>query len=53
MNIHIRRVLPEEADALTRIALSTKAHWGYPDPWMEMWKPRLTFTPEYFGENES
>ena len=53
MNIHICRVLPEEADELTQIALSAKAHWGYPDPWMEMWKPQLTFSPEYFEENES
>ena len=53
MNIHICRALPEEADELTQIALSAKAHWGYPDPWMEMWKPQLTFSPEYFEENES
>jgi len=53
MNIHIRRVLSEEADALTQIALSAKRHWGYPDPWLEIWRPQLTFSPEYFEENES
>lgn len=53
MNITIRRVLPEGAEALTRIAISAKAHWGYPERWMEIWKPQLTFTPEYFEENES
>lgn len=53
MNVHIRRALPEEADALTQIALSAKRHWGYPDPWMEIWRPQLTFTSEYFEENKS
>lgn len=38
---------------MTRIALSAKAHWGYPDRWMEIWEPQLTFSPEYFEENES
>ncbi|MCI0554282.1 MAG: GNAT family N-acetyltransferase [Anaerolineae bacterium] len=51
--IFIRRVIPEEADVLTQIALSAKAHWGYPERWMEIWTPQLTFSPEYFEENES
>ena len=51
--ITIRCVTPKEADALTHIALSAKAHWGYPDPWMEIWMPQFTFSPEYFEENES
>jgi GNAT superfamily N-acetyltransferase len=53
MNIIIRRVLSEEADTLTQIALSAKAHWDYPERWMEIWKPQLTFSPEYFEKNES
>jgi len=51
--ISIRRALPEEADVLTEIALAAKAHWGYPQRWMEIWTPQLTFDPEYFEENES
>ena len=51
--ISIRRVVPKDADVLTQIALSAKAHWGYPDRWMEIWKPQLAFSPEYFEENES
>jgi ribosomal protein S18 acetylase RimI-like enzyme len=51
--ISIRRVLPEEANVLSKIALSAKAHWGYPELWMEIWTPLLTFSPEYFEENES
>ena len=49
----IRRAVPDEADRLTHIALAAKAHWGYPERWMELWKPQLTFSPEYFAENES
>lgn len=48
----IRRVDPKEADALTQIALSAKRHWGYPERWMELWTPQLTFTPDYFEEHE-
>ena len=51
--ISIRRVDPKEADELTQIALSAKAHWGYLQRWMEIWTPQLTFSPEYFEANES
>ena len=51
--ISIRPAQPREAAALTQIALAAKAHWGYPGRWMELWKPQLTFSPEYFGVNES
>lgn len=51
--ISIRRVNPKEADKLTEIALAAKSHWGYPERWMIMWTPALTFRPEYFEANES
>src|SRR5215211_6416687 len=53
MNLQIKRAKPEQADALTQIALAAKRHWGYPERWIEIWKPQLTFSPEYFEENES
>ena len=53
MDIQIYRARPEQADILTRIALAAKAHWGYPERWMELWRPQLTFGPGYFAENES
>lgn len=53
MNVLVRRTLPEEADVLSEIAFSAKGHWGYPERWMEIWKPQLTFSPEYFIKNES
>ena len=49
----IRRARPEEAATLSQIALAAKRHWGYPERWMEIWKPQLTFSPEYFEANES
>jgi ribosomal protein S18 acetylase RimI-like enzyme len=51
--ISIRRVLPEEANILSKIALSAKAYWGYSERWMEIWTPLLTFSAQYFEENES
>lgn len=51
--ILIRQVKSADADRLTQIALSAKRHWDYPERWMESWTPQLTFTPEYFEENES
>lgn len=53
MNSNIRRALPDEADILSQIAFSAKAHWGYPKHWMKIWKPQLTFSPQYFDEYES
>ena len=53
MNIEIRRALPEEAGKLTEIAIAAKAHWGYPERWMEIWTPELTCNGEYVEKNES
>lgn len=53
MNINIRRALPEDADILSKIAFSAKAHWDYSKHLMEMWKPQLTFSDDYFIEHES
>ena len=50
--IHIRPVQPGEAGILTRVALAAKRHWGYPERWIEIWTPQLTFTPDYFYLNE-
>lgn len=53
MLLQIRRASHDEVDTLSQIALSAKAHWGYPERWMEVWTPQLTFSSEYFEENES
>ena len=53
MDLQITRVDPEQAELLTQIALAAKGHWGYPEHWMQVWQPQLTFTPAYFEEHES
>jgi GNAT superfamily N-acetyltransferase len=50
--VEIRRAVPEDAGALSRIAFAAKAHWGYPERWMERWREGLTITPEFVEGNE-
>jgi ribosomal protein S18 acetylase RimI-like enzyme len=52
MDLQIVRAGPDQADELSRIALASKAHWGYPQRWLDIWAPQLTFSPQYFEENE-
>ena len=49
----IRYAVPDDADVVSQVALLAKAHWGYSENLMQAWKPQLTFSPEYFRENES
>lgn len=51
--ISIRRIDPAQANDLSKIAFAAKAHWGYPERWMDMWIPQLTFNSAYFVEYES
>jgi len=40
----------QDADLLTKIALSSKAHWGYSKDQIEKWKNDLTVTPKMFND---
>ena len=52
MQISIRPARPEEADLLTEIACSAKAHWGYSAEQMAAWKPAfLTITSQYIEQH--
>ncbi|HJR81430.1 MAG TPA: GNAT family N-acetyltransferase [Anaerolineales bacterium] len=51
--ISIRRAVRAEADLLSQIAFSAKAHWGYPEHWMEEWREQLTIHPNEFEDRES
>lgn len=42
----IRRAVAEDAGALSAIAEAAKRHWGYPEPWLDAWRPQLTFDGE-------
>ncbi len=44
--IEIRRAVPEDAGKLTEIAIAAKRHWDYPERWIQIWIPQLTFKPE-------
>ena len=50
--ITIKRAVPKQASILTNIALSAKRHWGYPEIWIEIWRPQLTITPEFIAAAE-
>lgn len=50
--MEIRRALPSDAEALSALAYAAKSYWGYPEYWMQMWKPQLTFSPEHLEEHE-
>jgi len=52
MNIQIRRARPDDAETLTAIAHAAKRHWGYPEEWIEHWKPELTITNDFIAKNE-
>lgn len=51
-DLHIRRGVPTDAEALTAISVAAKAHWGYPEAWMETWRDELAFAPESFGQRD-
>jgi|SRR5215207_1586610 len=51
--MEIRYAIPGDAETLSQVAIRAKAYWGYPKNLLEVWKPTLTFSPEYFNENES
>ena len=40
---------PDEAAAITRLALRSKRHWGYDDAFMAALNEELTFTPDDLG----
>jgi GNAT superfamily N-acetyltransferase len=42
----IRRAVAADAGTLSAIAQAAKRHWGYPDPWLESWRPDLTLDGE-------
>jgi GNAT superfamily N-acetyltransferase len=40
--MEILRARPEDAAELTEIAMLAKAHWGYPQRWLDLWRITLT-----------
>lgn len=48
----MRRAGPGDAGALGRVAFAAKGHWGYPERWMERWRPGLEVSPVFVRDNE-
>jgi len=51
--MEIIRAKPNEAASLSEIAFAAKRHWGYPEQWMEIWRPDLTVTPDFISNHET
>ena len=50
--MQVHKAMPADAEILSRIAMASKAHWGYPEEWLEKWRPDLTLTPEFIASNQ-
>jgi GNAT superfamily N-acetyltransferase len=51
--LEITMAHPSDADELTAIAFAAKRHWGYPETWIEYWRPLLTVTPAFITAHET
>jgi len=50
-DVSFRSASPADAHRLTGLALRAKAHWGYPNDWMNEWRQELTINPDYIQAN--
>jgi GNAT superfamily N-acetyltransferase len=48
----LRRAAPEEANALSALAVRSKAHWGYDTAFLNACRDELTLTPEFVRDEE-
>ncbi len=48
----VRPARPDEADAITGLAVRSKAHWGYDAAFLEACLPELTWTPEQVAQQD-
>ncbi|WP_176041897.1 GNAT family N-acetyltransferase [Burkholderia stabilis] len=42
----VRAARTADADELTKLARLSKAHWRYPEDWLDLWQSDLTISPE-------
>lgn len=50
--VTLRRALPSEASMLTRIAIASKAHWGYDLTFMNAVRDEITITEQHIQDSE-
>ncbi len=51
--LSIREARPDEAAALSELAMRSKAHWGYDAEFLEACRADLTLTPQEIAESAS
>lgn len=51
MKITVRRAVPEDSHALTRLSFAAKGYWNYPQEYLNIWKDELTISAEYTEKN--
>ncbi|MDR9247293.1 hypothetical protein FEP17_05672 [Burkholderia multivorans] len=47
----VRAARASDAGQLTTLARLSKAHWGYPREWLDLWEADLTITPETIDDS--
>lgn len=52
VSLSIRKAEPDEAGALTELAMRSKAHWGYAQDFLDACRPELTVDPGRFGSED-
>jgi GNAT superfamily N-acetyltransferase len=51
MTYFIRRAKPFDAGELTTLALLSKAYWGYPKEWLDLWRDELEISPKIIEQS--
>jgi GNAT superfamily N-acetyltransferase len=51
--VEITMAHPSDAEELTAIAFAAKRHLGYPERWIELWRPLLTVTSAFITAHET
>ena len=51
-SLRIREALPQEASLLSRLALRSKAHWGYSQGFLDACQSELTVDPSRLGTDD-
>ena len=49
--VSIRRARQYHAGTLSAICRRSKAHWGYPEHYLELWADSLTVEPSFIADN--
>lgn len=45
--------MEQDARALSRISRASKAHWGYPEEWLNLWRADLEVSTDYLRQHHT